>query len=32
VQRCALAVTRARIQLAWAPWTDLATGLRSLHR
>ena len=32
VQRCALAVTRARIQLAWAPWTDLATGLRSMHR
>jgi len=30
VQRCALAITRARIQLAWAPWTDLATGLREL--
>ncbi|MGA0894719.1 MAG: NAD-dependent epimerase/dehydratase family protein [Ilumatobacteraceae bacterium] len=32
VQRLALAPTRARIQLAWAPWTDLATGLRSLER
>lgn len=32
VQRCALALTRARIQLAWAPWTDLTTGLRSLNR
>ena len=32
VQRFALSLTRARIQLAWAPWTDLATGLRSLHR
>lgn len=30
VGRFALAVTRARIHLAWAPWTDLATGLRSL--
>lgn len=32
VSRCALAPTRARIHLAWAPWTDLATGLRSVHR
>lgn len=32
VQRLALAATRARIQLAWAPWTDLASGLRSLER
>ncbi|MFM7045285.1 MAG: NAD-dependent epimerase/dehydratase family protein [Ilumatobacteraceae bacterium] len=32
VQRLSLAPTRARIQLAWAPWTDLATGLRSLDR
>ncbi len=32
VQRFVLAPTRARIQLGWAPWTDLATGLRSLHR
>ena len=30
VNRFALALTRARIHLAWAPWTDLATGLRSL--
>jgi UDP-glucose 4-epimerase len=29
VTRSGLAVTRARIQLGWAPWTDLATGLRS---
>ena len=26
----ALSPTRARIHLAWAPWTDLALGLRSL--
>jgi UDP-glucose 4-epimerase len=26
----ALSPTRARIHLAWAPWTDLAVGLRSL--
>jgi UDP-glucose 4-epimerase len=32
VQRFVLAPTRARIQLGWAPWTDLATGVRSLHR
>ncbi len=32
VQRFVLAPTRARIQLGWAPWTDLTTGLRSLHR
>jgi UDP-glucose 4-epimerase len=30
VTRSALAVTRARIHLGWAPWTDLASGLRSL--
>ena len=30
VSRCSLAPTRARIHLAWAPWTDLATGVRSL--
>jgi UDP-glucose 4-epimerase len=32
VSRFALAPTRARIHLAWAPWTDLSTGLRTLHR
>jgi UDP-glucose 4-epimerase len=32
VHRFVLAPTRARIQLGWAPWTDLSTGLRSLHR
>jgi UDP-glucose 4-epimerase len=32
VSRFALAPTRARIHLAWAPWTDLATGLRTLYR
>ncbi|MFZ4719784.1 MAG: NAD-dependent epimerase/dehydratase family protein [Ilumatobacteraceae bacterium] len=32
VQRFALAISRARIQLGWAPWTDLATGLRELNR
>jgi UDP-glucose 4-epimerase len=26
----ALSATRARIHLAWAPWTDLALGVRSL--
>ncbi|HEY0521688.1 MAG TPA: UDP-glucose 4-epimerase, partial [Ilumatobacteraceae bacterium] len=26
----ALSPTRARIHLAWAPWTDLPVGLRSL--
>jgi UDP-glucose 4-epimerase len=26
----ALSPTRARIHLAWAPWTDLRVGLRSL--
>ncbi len=30
IGRLALSPTRARIQLAWAPWTDLATGLRTL--
>lgn len=32
VSRFALAPTRARIHLAWAPWTDLSTGLRALQR
>jgi UDP-glucose 4-epimerase len=32
VQRFVLSPTRARIQLGWAPWTDLATGLRDLSR
>jgi UDP-glucose 4-epimerase len=32
VHRFVLASTRARIQLGWAPWTDLATGLRELSR
>ncbi len=31
VVRISLAPTRARIHLAWAPWTDLATGIRSLR-
>jgi UDP-glucose 4-epimerase len=30
VTRFAVAPTRARIHLAWAPWTELAVGLRSL--
>ena len=30
IGRMALSPTRARIQLAWAPWTDLATGLAAL--
>ncbi len=30
ISRFALSPTRARIHLAWAPWTDLAVGLRSL--
>ncbi len=30
VSRFALSPTRARIHLAWAPWTDLSVGLRSL--
>lgn len=29
VSRSTLAPARARIQLAWAPWTDLRSGLRS---
>ena len=29
--RVALAPTRARIHLAWAPWTDLETGLRAVR-
>lgn len=32
VPRLSLSPTRARIHLAWAPWTDLATGLGSLDR
>lgn len=30
IVRSAVSPTRARIHLAWAPWTDLAIGLRSL--
>jgi UDP-glucose 4-epimerase len=30
ISRFALSPTRARIHLAWAPWTDLTVGLRSL--
>jgi UDP-glucose 4-epimerase len=30
IGRLALSPARARIQLAWAPWTDLATGLAAL--
>lgn len=30
VQRFVLSPARARIQLGWAPWTDLASGLRQL--
>ena len=29
--RVALSPTRARIHLAWAPWTDLETGLRAVR-
>jgi len=32
VSRFALAPTRARIHLAWAPWTELSQGLRHLDR
>ena len=32
VPRFALSPTRARIQLAWAPWTELSVGLRALGR
>ncbi len=32
VHRFVLAPTRARIQLGWAPWTDLSSGLRELSR
>ena len=33
VMRCALSPTRARIHLAWAPWTELSVGLRTMaHR
>ena len=31
VSRSSLAITRARIHLGWAPWTDLATGLRAVR-
>jgi UDP-glucose 4-epimerase len=30
ISRFALSPTRARIHLAWAPWTELSVGLRSL--
>ena len=30
ISRFALSPTRARIHLAWAPWTELVVGLRSL--
>jgi UDP-glucose 4-epimerase len=30
VSRFAVSPTRARIHLSWAPWTDVATGLRAL--
>jgi len=30
VTRCSVSPTRARIHLAWAPWTTLSEGLRSL--
>jgi UDP-glucose 4-epimerase len=32
VARFALAPTRARIHLAWAPWTELGVGVRGLNR
>ncbi len=32
VTRFALSPTRARIQLAWAPWTELSVGLRGRSR
>jgi len=32
VSRFALSPTRARIHLAWAPWTDLAVGVRAMGR
>ena len=32
VSRFALSPTRARIHLAWAPWTELSVGLRGLGR
>ncbi|MDP2289806.1 MAG: NAD-dependent epimerase/dehydratase family protein [Actinomycetota bacterium] len=32
VARFVLSPTRARIHLAWAPWTDLSAGVRSLGR
>jgi UDP-glucose 4-epimerase len=31
VLRMSLASTRARIHLAWAPWTELSAGIRSLR-
>jgi len=32
VARLAISPTRARIQLGWAPWTELSVGLRGLGR
>lgn len=32
VSRFALSPTRARIHLAWAPWTELAVGVRAMGR
>ena len=32
ISRFAIAPTRARIHLAWAPWTELGTGLRGVSR
>ncbi len=32
ISRFAIAPTRARIHLAWAPWTELGTGLRGVGR
>lgn len=32
VSRFALSPTRARIHLAWAPWTELGVGLRTMGR
>jgi UDP-glucose 4-epimerase len=31
VARCTLAPARGRIQLAWAPWTELRVGIRDLR-
>ena len=32
VSRFALSPTRARIHLAWAPWTELPAGVRAMGR